>query len=88
MKLPATPQTFAYGSSSVQKADLFLPEDPDPVVVCLLHGGFWRVPHGRDQFAAVAADLVARGVRHARRLARENSAAHRSRDATLLVGIL
>jgi acetyl esterase/lipase len=29
--------------------------------VCLLHGGFWRMPYGRDEMDAIARDLAARG---------------------------
>jgi acetyl esterase/lipase len=55
-------QTFQYGPSVDQQADLHLPATPRPPVVCLLHGGFWRMPYGRDQMSAVAADLVGRGL--------------------------
>jgi acetyl esterase/lipase len=54
-------QTFRYGPSESQAGDLYLPRTPRPPVVCLLHGGFWRVPHGREPLRAVAEDLVARG---------------------------
>jgi acetyl esterase/lipase len=54
-------QTTQYGPSVDQEADLCLPAAPRPLVVCLLHGGFRRMPHGRDQMAAVADDLVSRG---------------------------
>jgi acetyl esterase/lipase len=54
-------RTIPYGDSSDQQADLHLPDAIAPPVVCLLHGGFWRMPHGRDQMDAVAGDLVARG---------------------------
>lgn len=30
-------------------------------MVCLLHGGFWRMPYGRDQLTPLAADLARRG---------------------------
>lgn len=53
--------TIPYGLSADQEADLYLPEIPRPPVVCLLHGGFWRMPYGRDQMAAVAEALVSRG---------------------------
>jgi acetyl esterase/lipase len=55
-------QAVRYGPSVDQQADLHLPRTPRPPVVCLLHGGFWRMPHGRDQMAAVADDLVSRGL--------------------------
>lgn len=51
-----------YGRFVDQQADLHLPNTPRPAVVCLLHGGFWRMPFGRDQMAAIADDLVARGL--------------------------
>lgn len=51
-----------YGPSSARAADLYLPGSTRPPVVCLLHGGFWRMPYGRDQLAAVAMDLACRGL--------------------------
>jgi len=54
-------RTISYGDSNDQQADLHLPDAAGPPVVCLLHGGFWRMPHGRDQMDAVAGNLVARG---------------------------
>lgn len=50
-----------YGALSEQEGDLYLPDRPHPPVVCLLHGGFWRMPYGRDQMDAIARDLAARG---------------------------
>jgi acetyl esterase/lipase len=41
--------------------DLYLPDRGAPPVVVLLHGGFWRLPYGRDQYRAVAEDLQGRG---------------------------
>jgi acetyl esterase/lipase len=55
-------QTIRYGSSGDQEADLYLPSASRPAVVCLLHGGFWRMPYGRDQMAAIADDLASRGL--------------------------
>lgn len=54
-------RTFRYGASESQVGDLHLPEPGMPAVVCLLHGGFWRMPYGREEMSAVATDLVARG---------------------------
>lgn len=52
-----------YGAAPSQTGDLHLPgAGARWPVVCLLHGGFWRMPHGREQMDAVATDLVARGV--------------------------
>lgn len=56
-----TPRTFAYGGAEHQCGDLYLPQTPLAPVVCLLHGGFWRMPYGRDELHAVAMDLVDRG---------------------------
>jgi len=58
----ATMRTIRYGPSVEEEADLHMPATPHPPVVCLLHGGFWRMPHGRDQMDAVADDLVSRGL--------------------------
>lgn len=54
--------TVQYGASVDQQADLYLPATPRPPVVCLLHGGFWRMPYGRDQMAGIASDLAACGL--------------------------
>ena len=61
MREPQTIQTIQYGPTVDHQADLYVPATPGSAVVCLLHGGFWRMPYGRDQMAAVAEDLVARG---------------------------
>jgi acetyl esterase/lipase len=54
-------RAIRYGPTADQEADLHLPVAPRPPVVCLLHGGFWRMPHGRDQMTAIASDLASRG---------------------------
>jgi acetyl esterase/lipase len=54
-------EPIRYGSLAEQEGDLHLPTTSRPPVVCLLHGGFWRMPYGRDQMDAVARDLVTRG---------------------------
>jgi len=56
-------RTVAYGPHPGQEGDLVRAGEsvqPAPVVV-LLHGGFWRMPHGRDQLGGVAADLASLG---------------------------
>ncbi|WLT31579.1 S9 family peptidase [Geothrix sp. PMB-07] len=58
---PHSIQTLKYGPDGGQEGDLHLPLTVRPPVVCLLHGGFWKMPYGRDQFDAVAEDLVERG---------------------------
>ncbi len=63
--MPTTIRTVAYGPKTDQVADLYLPAgastDVAFPVVCLLHGGFWRMLYGREQFDPVARDLAARG---------------------------
>ena len=41
--------------------DLYLPVNPRAQVICLLHGGFWRMPYGRDHIAPIIPSLVSRG---------------------------
>jgi len=53
--------TYRYGSSAGQEGDLYLPSTPRPSVVALLHGGFWRMPYGRDEMAPAANDPVGQG---------------------------
>ncbi len=55
-------QTLKYGSEDDQEGDLYLPEQRGIPVVCLLHGGFWRMPYGREAFGAVALDIVSSGL--------------------------
>src|SRR5262249_23711442 len=50
-----------YGPHASQLGDLHLPQTKSPPVVCLLHGGFWRMPHDRAQMTPLAADLAQRG---------------------------
>src|SRR5689334_12013129 len=54
-------KTIPYGLSADQVGDLHLPGEPRPPVVCLLHGGFWRMPYGKDQMTPLADDLASRG---------------------------
>ncbi len=55
-------RTLAYGPHPDQRGDLYLPEASSAPLVCLLHGGFWRLPYGREELAPVAADLSSRGL--------------------------
>ena len=51
-----------YGPHESQCADVYVPGGPGPYpVVALLHGGFWRSSHGRDQMRPLAMDLVRNG---------------------------
>lgn len=54
-------RTYQYGAQESQTGDLYISGDAQAPVVCLLHGGFWRMPYGREQFEAVASNLMARG---------------------------
>jgi acetyl esterase/lipase len=54
-------QTIAYGPSEHQVGDLYLPNAGYAPVICLLHGGFWRMPYGRDHIEPIGRDLVDRG---------------------------
>jgi acetyl esterase/lipase len=54
--------TVVYGEHPSQFIDVYTPAGagPHPVVV-LIHGGFWRLPWGRDLMLGLASDLVGRG---------------------------
>jgi acetyl esterase/lipase len=54
------PRTIHYGSDPAQVGDLYLPDSGSAAVVCLLHGGFWRMPYGREQWHDVAQDLASK----------------------------
>jgi acetyl esterase/lipase len=60
-------RTIAYGPSPDHVGDLYLPRHAAhrrsgrAPVVGLLHGGFWRMPYGRDHIAPIAVDLAHRG---------------------------
>lgn len=54
-------QTVAYGPSPDQVGDLYLPMARRAPVICLLHGGFWRMPYARDHIAPLAMELRTRG---------------------------
>jgi len=50
-----------YGSGHFQFGDLYLPEANCIGTVCLLHGGFWTMPFGLDQFDGIATQLFKLG---------------------------
>lgn len=56
-----TVRTLAYGPHPDQVGDLHLAGERDRPLVVLFHGGFWRMPYGRDELTAVIADLATRG---------------------------
>lgn len=55
-------QTIAYGPAPDQVGDLYLPAASRVPLVCLFHGGFWRLPYGRDQLHPMALDLCEAGL--------------------------
>jgi acetyl esterase/lipase len=59
--LPDNVHRLRYGAAEAQSGELYLPAGQSAPVVCLLHGGYWRMSHGRDQMEPVAWDLVQRG---------------------------
>ncbi len=54
-------KTHRYGSAPSQVGDLHLPKASNPPVICLIHGGFWRLPYAYDQMTPLAEDLVRLG---------------------------
>jgi acetyl esterase/lipase len=56
-----TKHTLRYGAHADQEGDLYLASRAVAPVICLLHGGFWRMPYGRDQLNTIASDLQQRG---------------------------
>ncbi|HEY9104205.1 alpha/beta hydrolase [Chitinimonas sp.] len=59
--MPSKAHSYYYGVADSQAGELYLPLAGKPAVVVLLHGGYWRMPWGRDQWLPVMEDLVARG---------------------------
>jgi len=53
--------TLRYGPFDSQVGDLYLPAEGPSPVLCLLHGGFWRYPYGKEQMEDIASDFVRRG---------------------------
>lgn len=58
---PIDCRTESYGPLQAHEGDLHLPAGHHLPVVCLLHGGFWRMPYGRDQMTDIAHDLALQG---------------------------
>lgn len=48
-----------YGDAQFQTGELYLPEGGSKGTVCLLHGGFWKMPYDKHQLDDVAKALVA-----------------------------
>src|SRR5689334_8284641 len=53
------PTSLSYGSHPSQLLDLH--DVPNAPLVVLLHGGFWRLPYGRDEFDGIIPGLLKAG---------------------------
>lgn len=58
---PSILRALPYGPDTDQVADLHRPDTPARATICLLHGGFWRMPYGRDELEPLAAQRVRQG---------------------------
>lgn len=56
-----TVREVRYGSHRSQVADLYVPDARPRAVVCLLHGGVWREPYGREQLTRLSLALAGDG---------------------------
>lgn len=61
MSLPFVYSAVPYGPDPAQQGDLYLPATKNPPVVCLFHGGFWRMPYGREPLTPLAEHLAQQG---------------------------
>ncbi|TCS39783.1 alpha/beta hydrolase [Reinekea marinisedimentorum] len=50
-----------YGAEKYQEGDLYLPNLTARAIICLFHGGYWRMPYSREQLDSVAEALVTQG---------------------------
>lgn len=51
-----------YGSEEYQEGDLYIPYTKKPIaVICLFHGGFWQMPHDREQLTPLAVNFAKKG---------------------------
>lgn len=56
-----TIETYAYGTDPYQVGDLYIPKYPGGQIICLFHGGFWKMPYDRFQMNALCVRLVQEG---------------------------
>lgn len=47
-----------YGNDEYQIGDLYIPKKTSKGTVCLLHGGFWKMPYDKNQLTEIAKKLV------------------------------
>ena len=58
LRVGYTIYTEKYGKEEYQEGDLYIP-DTEPIgVICLFHGGFWRMPYDRYQLDEVSKHLI------------------------------
>lgn len=50
--------SIKYGNEKSQFGELHLPKTNSIGIICLLHGGFWKMPYGLEQFDEVAKVLL------------------------------
>ncbi|MDC0612473.1 alpha/beta hydrolase [Vibrio sp.] len=51
--------TYQYGTEESQCVDLYRPDSAKTCkgLICLIHGGYWRYPHSKEQMNAIANSL-------------------------------
>jgi len=54
-------RTIAYGPHPDQVGELYESARAGSTLLCLLHGGFWRMPYDRHELEPIARDLHGRG---------------------------
>lgn len=50
--------TENYGKDKYQSGDLYIPNVKPKAIVCLLHGGFWKMPYDKNQLSSVSEKLA------------------------------
>ena len=55
------PALYRYGPDPAQHGELWLPADPVPGTIVVIHGGFWRARYDLSLARPLAADLAQRG---------------------------
>jgi acetyl esterase/lipase len=50
-----------YGDNEYQEGDLYIPGKKPIAVICLFHGGFWRMPYDREQLTPISIDFAEKG---------------------------
>ena len=50
-----------YGDNEFQEGDLYVPNQKPIAVICFFHGGFWRMPYGREQLTSISINFAKKG---------------------------